>query len=575
VPFEAELSNAQQLINCSVACEGIAGTLRTATLKPTIPPYLFRKDEHGDVNKRQQRLPLDLITGLERPRGPSEEQFENEFEDADLVAAAYVDEDGYEDVDEVMGSQASLAGTGKPRKPAIKQDSDQGGSRNRTNDNEPKRLPNGNWACNHGCKDKQACKHACCKVGSENKPKKKKAKQSQDDVDTPKASKSIKTKANSAAKKRTALVHADPFSAAKKPKHPDTAITTLPLHSGISKRPRSARSEFDGDDIFDEPTAIPFLAQQDPFSGLSAFKPVNARLPSGNNSGLLAPKHDLLAELDLSSDVPDYGDRGGINESIFYPHKPLGRLHHGISPPKKKVKTDPASRNRAGSIQQACTSQSRNTIEDQPEVTMSKKDASCYVTPFSQQILPLKPSQEQVGQDKSLEIIRSAFTAPGIMYRSSIESGVDVNARNDDSDELPDVDTLLALKVAMQDINADLSDADATMDHDANSIIGDSYHIDEYEACDADETIYDIMNEGLTETTIEDEGYHTMQHITMHALSKDLMGDEIEREAELVPEESPKEKAAKVKRERELNDPEFNAWFDDLAGNIAVFDASH
>jgi ATP-dependent DNA helicase HFM1/MER3 len=37
---------------------------------------------------------------------------------------------------------------------------------------EPRRLENGNWACNHPCKDKQACKHLCCKDGMAKPPKK-------------------------------------------------------------------------------------------------------------------------------------------------------------------------------------------------------------------------------------------------------------------------------------------------------------------------------------------------------------------------------------------------------------------
>lgn len=37
---------------------------------------------------------------------------------------------------------------------------------------EPRQLDNGKWACNHPCKDKGACKHLCCKEGME-KPRKK------------------------------------------------------------------------------------------------------------------------------------------------------------------------------------------------------------------------------------------------------------------------------------------------------------------------------------------------------------------------------------------------------------------
>ena len=36
----------------------------------------------------------------------------------------------------------------------------------------PPQLPNGRWACSHRCKDKEACKHYCCKHGMDKPPKK-------------------------------------------------------------------------------------------------------------------------------------------------------------------------------------------------------------------------------------------------------------------------------------------------------------------------------------------------------------------------------------------------------------------
>jgi hypothetical protein len=41
------------------------------------------------------------------------------------------------------------------------------------------RLENGNFACHHRCKDKNACKHQCCKQGLEKKPRAKKPKDSE------------------------------------------------------------------------------------------------------------------------------------------------------------------------------------------------------------------------------------------------------------------------------------------------------------------------------------------------------------------------------------------------------------
>ena len=41
---------------------------------------------------------------------------------------------------------------------------------------EPVQLANGKWACNHKCKDRNACKHPCCKEGLDKPPKKSVAK---------------------------------------------------------------------------------------------------------------------------------------------------------------------------------------------------------------------------------------------------------------------------------------------------------------------------------------------------------------------------------------------------------------
>lgn len=46
-----------------------------------------------------------------------------------------------------------------------------------TNDSAPVQLPNGRWSCNHKCKDKEGCKHQCCKTGMDRPPKKPESKQ--------------------------------------------------------------------------------------------------------------------------------------------------------------------------------------------------------------------------------------------------------------------------------------------------------------------------------------------------------------------------------------------------------------
>lgn len=46
---------------------------------------------------------------------------------------------------------------------------------------EPKRLENGNWMCNHKCRDRNKCKHTCCREGLEKKPRPKASKPDADE----------------------------------------------------------------------------------------------------------------------------------------------------------------------------------------------------------------------------------------------------------------------------------------------------------------------------------------------------------------------------------------------------------
>lgn len=48
-------------------------------------------------------------------------------------------------------------------------------------DRQPERLANGNWKCSHKCKNRQTCKHTCCREGLESKPKPKRKKLEHED----------------------------------------------------------------------------------------------------------------------------------------------------------------------------------------------------------------------------------------------------------------------------------------------------------------------------------------------------------------------------------------------------------
>jgi hypothetical protein len=70
---------------------------------------------------------------------------------------------------------------------------------------EPQRLTNGNWVCNHKCKDKSACKHLCCLDGLEKAPK--------------------------APRSSTALNESNTVSASRSTAERSTTLATNPRHS--------------------------------------------------------------------------------------------------------------------------------------------------------------------------------------------------------------------------------------------------------------------------------------------------------------------------------------------------------
>jgi hypothetical protein len=99
-------------------------------------------------------------------REPSDEFGDNSLDDGDLLQAA----GGISDLDfahiDNYGTELSaqtMKITSKSTRP--KQTGEL------TTMWEPKQFDNGKWACNHACKDKNACKHMCCRDGVDKPPK--------------------------------------------------------------------------------------------------------------------------------------------------------------------------------------------------------------------------------------------------------------------------------------------------------------------------------------------------------------------------------------------------------------------
>jgi ATP-dependent DNA helicase HFM1/MER3 len=186
VKFTVQLTSPAQSIICHVMCDEFAGTMRTASLKPTIPSiaWLVEKQavesapgaapttashrppvEKADVDTARKRNHSNEspTTALTTRHGvPTDEFGDNDLEDDDLMRAASAGGLEFQHIDSFLDEHASTtrkntAHNQHSSKPVEHQ--------------EPKKLENSKWACNHSCKDKNACKHLCCREGLDKPPK--------------------------------------------------------------------------------------------------------------------------------------------------------------------------------------------------------------------------------------------------------------------------------------------------------------------------------------------------------------------------------------------------------------------
>ena len=175
VLYSAELLKHTQYFTCHVMCDEIAGTMRSAELRPDLPPYLFppspeerqqsqttgaqphQRPDAGRIEKHDDIIDASPMTLQDDEfddkslndqdmmdackKSLSEQDFS---EHQRLLMAASVDDIGFRDVDSV----ASLPEHTLPIPRNKKQADTEKRSWN------PEKLENGKWACNHKCKDK-------------------------------------------------------------------------------------------------------------------------------------------------------------------------------------------------------------------------------------------------------------------------------------------------------------------------------------------------------------------------------------------------------------------------------------
>lgn len=242
-----------------------------ATLKPAIASGLFPTNTQLEqarnvVTTMQARKvkPLGPVEEKKKPRSSGRNE-ENDFPDDDLddadILATVEPENEFQDIDDVVSSEdagsASLTGKGKARA-AAKPTTKAAASSHTTSKaaeawQEPKRLPNGNWECRHQCTDKQACKHPCCKQGSENKPKPSSKKSKKENGDDDSTSNSSRPAAKKAKKNpTTTATHTDPFTASKKTTKQASSSNKVATANVRSTTDDEFEGGFDENDLWDE-----------------------------------------------------------------------------------------------------------------------------------------------------------------------------------------------------------------------------------------------------------------------------------------------------------------------------------
>lgn len=101
------------------------------------------------------------------------DEFDDGIDDDELVKASLNDLD-FSHIDDYANPTDALtrANTAKNTAKTKGRAQEPSQSPREQEDRGPRQLENGKWACNHPCKDKDACKHLCCKQGMDKPPKK-------------------------------------------------------------------------------------------------------------------------------------------------------------------------------------------------------------------------------------------------------------------------------------------------------------------------------------------------------------------------------------------------------------------
>src|SRR5690242_3134692 len=154
--------------------------MRGATVTPRVTPTLFppqviQAGEAVPTHKSNISRRRTENAPFQRKKSTASDEYGDADIDDETLVKAVGGGLGFEHIDDFARStdvinrdnatnSTSIKGRGHSKYPdAATED---------TGDSEPAQLPNGRWPCNHKCKDKEACRHYCCKHGMDRPPKK-------------------------------------------------------------------------------------------------------------------------------------------------------------------------------------------------------------------------------------------------------------------------------------------------------------------------------------------------------------------------------------------------------------------
>ncbi|KZP01054.1 P-loop containing nucleoside triphosphate hydrolase protein [Calocera viscosa TUFC12733] len=150
--IEAELTKPSQFISVSISGDNFAGLTVATEYKPALAPTQYPTMDtrpapaNNDTLDEWQELPIDELDGVDQ------DSFWKDFETID--ESDFLDLTGDDDQDNDHAAPQKRRNQVAPAK-ALNSNSAGSGVR----------LPNGNYPCNHQCRDKHQCRHPCCQEG--------------------------------------------------------------------------------------------------------------------------------------------------------------------------------------------------------------------------------------------------------------------------------------------------------------------------------------------------------------------------------------------------------------------------